>query len=130
MDLTQLANLGEFIGGVAVLITLVYLAFQVWQGNHVERSDSYRAFIATWNQDVWGPLSDPVQGPLLRRANSDFETLSGDDKLAAFGYWAPITSLAVQLFETRGRKVSADNQLWEASAGFLAALLQMPGPSV
>jgi hypothetical protein len=24
MDLTQLANLGEFIGGVAVLVTLVY----------------------------------------------------------------------------------------------------------
>jgi hypothetical protein len=29
MDLTQLANLGEFIGGVAVLVTLVYLAVQV-----------------------------------------------------------------------------------------------------
>ncbi len=29
MDLTQLANLGEFIGGVAVVVTLVYLAVQV-----------------------------------------------------------------------------------------------------
>ncbi len=29
MDLTQLANLGEFIGGVAVLATLIYLAVQV-----------------------------------------------------------------------------------------------------
>ncbi len=28
MDLTQLANLGEFIGGVAVPVTLVYLAVQ------------------------------------------------------------------------------------------------------
>ena len=31
MDLTQLANLGEFIGGVAVLVTLIYLAVQVRQ---------------------------------------------------------------------------------------------------
>jgi hypothetical protein len=31
MDLTQLANLGEFIGGVAVLVTLIYLATQVRQ---------------------------------------------------------------------------------------------------
>ncbi len=31
MDLTQLANLGEFIGGVAVLVTLIYLALQVRQ---------------------------------------------------------------------------------------------------
>ncbi len=29
MDLTQLANLGEFIGGIAVLVTLVYLAVQM-----------------------------------------------------------------------------------------------------
>ncbi len=29
MDLTQLANLGEFIGGVAVLVTLIYLAIQL-----------------------------------------------------------------------------------------------------
>ena len=28
MDLTELANLGEFIGGIAVLLTLVYLAAQ------------------------------------------------------------------------------------------------------
>ena len=33
MDLTQLADLGEFIGGVAVLVTLVYLAVQVRQSN-------------------------------------------------------------------------------------------------
>ena len=32
MDLNQLANLGEFIGGVAVLVTLVYVAVQVRQG--------------------------------------------------------------------------------------------------
>ena len=29
MDLTQLANVGEFIGGVAVLVTLIYLAVQL-----------------------------------------------------------------------------------------------------
>ena len=31
MDLTQLANLGEFVGGLAVLATLVYLVIQVRQ---------------------------------------------------------------------------------------------------
>jgi hypothetical protein len=35
MDLTQLANLGEFIGGIAVLATLVYLAARVKQGNRL-----------------------------------------------------------------------------------------------
>ena len=39
MDLTQLANLGEFIGDVAVLVTLVYLAFQLRQGTAALRSN-------------------------------------------------------------------------------------------
>ena len=38
MDLTQLANLGEFIGGVAVLVTLVYVAVQVRQGAVAQRA--------------------------------------------------------------------------------------------
>ena len=37
MDLTQLANLGEFIGGVAVLVTLIYLTFQLRQANQMSR---------------------------------------------------------------------------------------------
>ena len=42
MDLTQLANLGEFIGGIAVLVTLVYLAIQVRQGNRVARAQVHQ----------------------------------------------------------------------------------------
>ncbi len=38
MDLTQLANLGEFIGGVAVLVTLVYLAVQVRQSTSIQKT--------------------------------------------------------------------------------------------
>jgi len=33
VDLTQLANLGEFIGGVTVLLALVYLAVQLRASN-------------------------------------------------------------------------------------------------
>ncbi len=35
MDLNQLADLGEFIGGVAVLLTLLYLAAQLRQNTQV-----------------------------------------------------------------------------------------------
>ncbi len=43
MDLTQLANLGEFIGGVAVLVTLVYLARQVRQGTRAAQQAAYNS---------------------------------------------------------------------------------------
>ena len=41
MDLTQLANLGDFIGGVAVLVTLVYLAIQIRQNTRAVHTASY-----------------------------------------------------------------------------------------
>ena len=42
MDLNQLANLGEFIGGVAVLVTLIYLAAQVRSGARERKASSMR----------------------------------------------------------------------------------------
>ena len=42
MDLTQLANLGECIGGVAVLVTLIYLASQVRQSNTWNKQQGLR----------------------------------------------------------------------------------------
>jgi len=38
MDLTQLANLGEFIGGGAVLVTLIYLAIQMRQSTAAQQT--------------------------------------------------------------------------------------------
>lgn len=61
MDLTQLANLGEFIGGIAVLVTLIYLAVQVRQGrndlrlaseNHLADYIAERAFNYALTPDI------------------------------------------------------------------------------
>ena len=43
MDLTQLANLGEFIGGLAVLVTLIYLALQVNQNTKTVRASTVQS---------------------------------------------------------------------------------------
>jgi hypothetical protein len=41
MNLATLANLGEFIGGVFVVISLIYLAYQVRQNTHSLRTENY-----------------------------------------------------------------------------------------
>ncbi len=59
MDLSQLANLGEFIGGIAVLVTLIYLAMQVRQSNRLaflsatqSMLDSYNHVVDQWYGDL------------------------------------------------------------------------------
>ena len=56
MDLTQLANLGEFIGGVAVLVTLIYLTTQIRQNTKsvaAAATDSSSQFITAVRQAIF-----------------------------------------------------------------------------
>ena len=59
MELFELANFGEFIGGVAVLCTLFYLVIQVRQGNVDSRAASQCKGGAVWWR-IW-PVPEDVR---------------------------------------------------------------------
>ncbi len=80
MDLTQLANLGEFIGGVAVLATLVYLVIQVRQGNANMRAASRQTLLDTMYNYTFEIGKDPELTRVTREGLTDFESLSDGDK--------------------------------------------------
>ena len=46
MDLATLANLGEFIGGLVVVVSVVYLAMQVRQYTGAQRTQNYAVALA------------------------------------------------------------------------------------
>jgi len=71
MSLQDLGSLGEFIGGIAVLVTLIYLAVQLRQGNQLNRSASTRTFMNEYN-DSLAQVMEPGFAELLRRGSKDF----------------------------------------------------------
>ncbi len=75
MDLTQLANLGELIGGVAVIASLLYLAFQVRQNTVHSRAYSQRDMLTEITGDILRILLEPE---LLRRGLSGSHRSGGD----------------------------------------------------
>ena len=90
MDLTQLANLGEFIGGAAVLVTLMYLALQVRQGNQAQTRDTYRAFVTEMNRVLFTPMTDPETMLLLQKGAYDFEALNRCEQGVINAVWSPL----------------------------------------
>ena len=48
MDLTQLTNLGEFIGGVAVIGSLIFVGVQIQRNARAVRQSSTHGAIETW----------------------------------------------------------------------------------
>jgi len=49
MNLQQLANLGEFIGGLAVIASLIYLAIQIRQNTRSVKSSTLATNTANWS---------------------------------------------------------------------------------
>ena len=48
MTLSDLANLGEFIGGIAVIVTLIYLAVQLKQNSKMARANAVATLLARY----------------------------------------------------------------------------------
>ena len=58
MDLATLANLGEFIGGIAVLVTLIYLAIQIRQGTAALASNRHHEMLDLILTNNFAPISE------------------------------------------------------------------------
>ena len=78
MDLETFAQLGEFLGGVAVFVSLIYLGIQIRQGNrqveHNTRSlevSTYRAITSDLNQFRSLLISDPELGRIYLEGLKD-----------------------------------------------------------
>ena len=80
MDLAQLANLGEFVGGIAVLVTLVYLVIQLRQGNVNARAAARQSLIENWSDIQFGLAHRPELLDLLGRGIADFDALPDAEK--------------------------------------------------
>ena len=48
-----LANVGELLGGLGVLISLVFLAVQIRNGNELARADSQRQARHAWQENLF-----------------------------------------------------------------------------
>ena len=67
MTLDTLGNVGDFVGGVTVIVSLLYLAVQIRQHTKAVRSSSYhQAAEQTWNYCL-AVAQDPTLAELFAR---------------------------------------------------------------
>jgi len=96
VDLSQLAQLGEFIGGIGVFATLIYLTIQVRQSNamqntaaelaRAEANENASRGWSTWRQ----MLTDKELSSIWRKAHESAE-LSPDEKVRLHYVLAELT---------------------------------------
>ncbi len=86
MNLETLGNLGEFLGGTAVLVSLIYLAVQIRQGNrqveHNTRSlevSTYQAITSDLNEFRALLITNTELGHIYLRGLEDPKTLNEEE---------------------------------------------------
>ncbi len=104
MDWTMVGALGELLGAVAVVASLIYVGRQIKQNTTVAKAEAYRDISLRYSQ-VAVEWVDPAFLPVYRRI---FDGASGDDlspeeRLQAVGY---IESM-LRLYETVYRQIEA-----------------------
>ena len=70
-----LGNWGEFIGGIAVVASLVYVGLQVRASVRQGRVDSYTKMAELWSQWTLAIASDKETGRIYLQGTQDFQSL-------------------------------------------------------
>ena len=81
MDLNQLADLGEFIGGIAVIVTLAYLGVQVRQSARLTRAATAFSTTLAFNDTHATVLSNPELAVLLLKAETGAELTPLEERM-------------------------------------------------
>ena len=103
MTLQDLGAIGELVGGIAVVITLIYIAVQLRQNNRLLRF-SMMDFVATSNDwEASKLIDDPNLAALLLKMNAD-QTLTESEALIAGTYLGRVLSHQGQAY-LRAREV-------------------------
>ena len=94
MNLDDLGNIGDFLGAIAVLVTLVYLAIQVRQSSATTRAQTRQSLA----DSQINYLNSRVTDPFLRAAS--FKMHAGEELDAAEAYAVRVHIIAhIRLFE-------------------------------
>lgn len=123
--LDTLGNLGDFIGGIAVVVTLIYLAVQV-------RQNTLALKAASWQEVVSGAREasrlrgDPAIAPAWARGLSNYPNMPVQD---VSRFYLAITDEALffqgvfALYQSR----QLDESVYNAYLGWFASVLATPG---
>jgi hypothetical protein len=114
MDIVELGAIGELVGGVAVVGSLIYLALQVRQSNDVAKAESVRELTTEMGR-ISMKTCDPELAVVLRRAIVDFGALPKNDQLVAAGWLGGLFTCAQAVHASRSSSRPSKIEQWCAS---------------
>ena len=126
MSLADLASIGSFISGIAVLISFVFLAFQLRQNAHNQRATVHNERTALTQDIALGIASSRESSEVYRRGAEADATLDMADCNWYLGY-ALSAFWAYEEFFYQHRDGMIDEARWATNVRRLRSMVTQPG---
>ena len=126
MTLQDLGNLGELIGAIAVVISLVYLAIQIRQNTKTLRTSTYQAVLDSSRSDNELVLVHPHLERVFRVGRRDPAALT-DEERPLFRHLVSQLLLNHETLFLQHQHGIIDDDLWRRRQISLQALVSQPG---
>ena len=124
--LEALGNIGDFLGGLGVVVTLLYLARQIRQNTKSVESAAFQAAMRDVADAVDSLSHDPELSRIVFDGMRDFESFSREDQRRFATYWAALLRRHENLLE-QTRLGNIDEESWQGVASELAGVFALPG---
>lgn len=125
MSILELGALGEFVGSILVLVTLVYLAIQIRQTKQSIQSSSHAHGAGAMNQINLNIASDPDFAEIVSKGFSDIESLEPIE-WTRFGFYLTSMFHVFQQHYLDAGKGLGDPRIWAGEERAMHELLALP----
>ena len=124
-SLPALGNIGEFIGAIAVVISLIYLARQTIHNTRSVQAASFNSMVQNSIRLLEHSFRDSEFAAFYERAERDPDALSLDEKIRWDSYMTSVFRHFGNLIY-QNRVGALDHQMWEAYRETLKQHLRVP----
>jgi hypothetical protein len=121
-----LGSYGEFVGAIAVVATLAYLATQIRQSNQAGSRESYMHWMSELNKVLLEPQQNPQFMDLFQQANRDWTSISSRDQGVVSSVYSQVMVTCEEVFTLRERGY-IDPELTTLLDTTIATFIQIPG---
>ena len=126
MDLDALGNIGEFVGGLGVVVTLAYLGLQIRQNTRTVRASYHQAASDSVITIQCQLASDAELGEIFRRGQVDRSTLS-EKEIPRFNYIMAAFTRIIETQHSHYARGLIDAEQWARYLDTLRVYAGRPG---
>jgi len=126
MTFEELGGVGEFVGALAVVVSLIYVARQVRENSRSTRLAATQAYMESAQRIIEMPAADRDLARVIRVGGGDPDSLT-EDEYAQFRYWMILCLRSTENLFIHHSSGMIDNETWLARSGVMLWAMETTG---